>query len=82
MFSDIKFNCDSIVLDHNNNELQIGNTVLYNDKYGCYRNSMLFAIIIGITLNEKFIWLSDGYDIFKRKPSNVILVNNPEKYKK
>lgn len=82
MFNDIKFNCDSIVRDHNNNELQIGNTVVYNKNYGYSRNSMLFAIIIGITLNEKFIWLSDGYNIFKRKSSNVILVSNPEKYKK
>ena len=80
MFNDIKFNCDSIVKDHNNNELQIGNTVLYNDRY--YKKNMLFSIIIGITLNEEFIWLSDGDNIFKRKPSNVILVSNPEKYKK
>ncbi len=82
MFNDIKFNCDSIVLDHNNNELQIGNTVLYNSRYSYSRDSMLFAIIIGITLNEQFIWLSDGNNIFKRKPSNVILVSNPKNMSK
>lgn len=75
MFSDIKFNASMAPKDHNGSELEMGNTVFYETYWGVSG----VGVIVGITKNEKYLWIGNGLDMFKRMPKNVILIKNPEK---
>lgn len=76
MFSNIKFNSSVAPVDHNGHELEIGNAVMVSTPHGYYATEI--GIIMGITKNEKYLWIGDGTYMYKRMPKNVILISDPK----
>ena len=77
MFNNIKFTSKVAPKDHNGIELEIGDAVATINEY--YNNIDVYRIV-GLTLNEKLVWISDGESIKRRAPKNLIKIKDPEKF--
>lgn len=80
MFNNIKFTAKVAPKDHNGIELEIGDAVATINEY--YYNNIDIYRIVGLTLNEKLIWISDGESIKRRAPKNLIKIKDPKNFLK
>ena len=69
-------NCDSFknVLDRNGSKIHIGEHALIIN-YGCF----LKCQIAGFSANYKYVYLISRERLYKRLPTNIILVHNLNK---
>lgn len=77
MFTDIKFTSKVAPKDHNGFDLDIGDVVICINEY--YRTLEVWCII-GLTNSEMFVWVSDGKQIKRRLPKNLIKIKDPKKF--
>lgn len=77
MFNDIKFTSKIAPKDHNGLDLDIGDAVICINKY--YHTLEIWCII-GLTNSEMFVWVSDGNQIKRRLPKNLIKIKNPKNF--
>ena len=78
MFNNIKFSATVVPKDHNGNDLEIGDFVIVKSQ--SFYGQICRWRIIGITNDEKYLWLGDGDYMRRRMPKNVIKVTNPQKF--